>query len=407
MREREVWTVFAAFRNRRAAEHPVDTVVDILRDFGAVGAGDRPTPLGHWARHELEGRIPPVVTPELPAREFLAYLASLAEGDDIWDVTTRWLREGHEVAAARELLLAAQDATPAERIAAVDAVGIIDDVIGGEAILALWHQASQFPGVGPHARAALAELGEAPDQSLEDRAWLAVEFAADSLSNSGVEDAWYEIQGAVTTGTGTDASVADITAFAWGSGHPAAGELAEAFAAAYGETGLQVPVYQLKISVRHTDVWRRVLVAANATLGDLHRVIRAVLGWGTEHLHRFDLGGGLRFSDPFYGLEMCGDEDSVRLNRAFPEPKVKITYVYDLGDDWRHDIVLEKVVGGDVGRSHPVCVGGAGDNPLEDYNPEYPEEPVPFDRDAINRRLARIGPAAGAPVPDETYEKDE
>ncbi|MFD8527172.1 hypothetical protein ACFV0L_07140 [Streptosporangium canum] len=36
----------------------------------------------------------------------------------------------------------------------------------------------------------------------------------------------------------------------------------------------------------------------------------------------------------------------------------------------------------------PVCVGGKGDNPIEHYDPEYPEEPVPFDQDAVTKRLA-------------------
>jgi hypothetical protein len=36
------------------------------------------------------------------------------------------------------------------------------------------------------------------------------------------------------------------------------------------------------------------------------------------------------------------------------------------------------------------CTAGHGDNPPEDYNPEFPEDPVPFDREAINKTLRRL-----------------
>jgi hypothetical protein len=390
MREREVWTLFSSFQNKRAPVHPVDTVLDILGDFGAVGGSRHVTPLGRWARHELESRIPPVVTPELPARELLAYLASLDEREDFWEIAYRWLREGEEEAAARELLLVAQDATPAERIAAFNTADHIGNIIGDEAASALWHEVSRLPGVGPHARAALSDLGEVPELGPEDTAWLTVEFALDSLTRSGTEEAWYAIQDALPEDIDIDGVVALIRA----SGHPGADELAEALAAAYGATGLRAPVYQLKISVRRLGAWRRVLVAADATLGELHQMIQEVLGWGTDHLHMFRVDGEHCYSDPYFELDMCGDEDSIRLSRALPGPKSKIEYVYDLGDDWRHDIVLEKVQDDDLGRAHPVCVGGAGANPVEDEDPDDPEEPAPFDQDAINRRLARMGTKA-------------
>jgi hypothetical protein len=43
--------------------------------------------------------------------------------------------------------------------------------------------------------------------------------------------------------------------------------------------------------------------------------------------------------------------------------------------------------------AHPVCVGGRGDHPLEDYNPDYPDDPVPFDQEAVNRKLQKLARA--------------
>ncbi len=38
----------------------------------------------------------------------------------------------------------------------------------------------------------------------------------------------------------------------------------------------------------------------------------------------------------------------------------------------------------------PVCVGGQGDAPVEDWNPEYDRGSTPFDVAEINRRLAQV-----------------
>jgi hypothetical protein len=35
-------------------------------------------------------------------------------------------------------------------------------------------------------------------------------------------------------------------------------------------------------------------------------------------------------------------------------------------------------------------VAGRGDAPIEDWNPEFPEEPSPFDADELNRHLAGL-----------------
>ncbi len=76
----------------------------------------------------------------------------------------------------------------------------------------------------------------------------------------------------------------------------------------------------------------------------------------------------------------------MRLHRAFPHPKAAISYTYDLGATWRHQIVLEKVLD-DHPLEPPRCIAGKRDNPVE-Y--DYPEDPVPFDADAINRKLRNL-----------------
>ena len=35
-----------------------------------------------------------------------------------------------------------------------------------------------------------------------------------------------------------------------------------------------------------------------------------------------------------------------------------MTYEYDFGDDWQHEVVLEKILRVETELPHPVCLGG-------------------------------------------------
>lgn len=143
--------------------------------------------------------------------------------------------------------------------------------------------------------------------------------------------------------------------------------------------------YQLKIVLRHVRpaCWRRVVMPASATLGELHEVIQVAFAWGGDHLHGFTIGR-YRYGDPYFDFEY--DEYKTSLAAAFARARKPITYSYDFGDDWRHEITLEKVV--EPVATHPVCVGGRGDVPVEDS-----DEPawLAFDQADINAGLARLG----------------
>ncbi len=58
-------------------------------------------------------------------------------------------------------------------------------------------------------------------------------------------------------------------------------------------------VYQIKVTLNAISppVWRRILVADNTTLLDLHQVIQDVFGWMDYHLHEFTIRG-LTYGDP-------------------------------------------------------------------------------------------------------------
>jgi hypothetical protein len=146
--------------------------------------------------------------------------------------------------------------------------------------------------------------------------------------------------------------------------------------------------YQLKIALHHVRpaCWRRVLMPASATLGELHEVIQIAFAWDDDHLHGFTVGRR-RYGDPYFDVEH--DEHKTTLATAFARARGPITYIYDFGDDWRHQITREKVLEPAPTSTHPICVDGRGDAPAEDCG----DEPawITFDQAGINTQLARLG----------------
>ncbi len=177
------------------------------------------------------------------------------------------------------------------------------------------------------------------------------------------------------------------------SGHPEAGYVAssvEAFAASGAPLTIRQGV-QLKVALKNAKppVWRSVQLPLTATLGDLHAAIQVLFGWDGDHLHVFH-ASGVRYSDPFYELEETEDEEDARLRDAFPPGGPKVTYVYDFGADWVHEITRQKMVTLEPGQDYPVCVASGGNSPVEYPSGDEPEEPEPFDQAAVNTALTGI-----------------
>jgi len=361
---------------RHGRVHPAGAALALLRLFGAI-RGTELTPLGAWVHAELRKIVPPQITPELPAADLLEQLAGTDE-IDAWNRARRWFGDRTREQIVTELVPSAADASPAEQITAIT---LISD-LGDKAVTALRTTEPMPANLAAHTRllAHQHELAPMPDTS--DLVWLATEYTHADLAHHGVAAARY---------TATDAlHHADIDLGTGGidrivnSGHPHAAAVAEALATV---AGTAVPVQQLRISLSG-QCWRRVLIAENATLETLHHVIIALFGWDDDHLHIFTVGRR-HYADSLHGLEETVPEHTMRLHQALPHSKATISHTYDLGASWKHEILLEKVLH-DHPLPQPECVTGKGDNPIEYYDPDEPEDPVPFDAEAINTRLHKL-----------------
>jgi hypothetical protein len=177
-------------------------------------------------------------------------------------------------------------------------------------------------------------------------------------------------------------------------------------------------IYQLKIGLKglKPPVWRRIQVADATTLNELHLMIQEIMDWENYHLHQFTIGRTFYGQpQPDYGLEFK-NENPVKLSQVISGEKFKFLYTYDFGDDWEHEILVEKILPPADGVSYPICLTGKRACPPEDcggiwgykemlealQDPEHPEyetyqdwidedfDPEAFDLDEINQRLKRF-----------------
>lgn len=126
-------------------------------------------------------------------------------------------------------------------------------------------------------------------------------------------------------------------------------------------------VYQLKITLRgiRPPIWRRVRAPGTTRLAGLHDVIQTVFGWTDSHLHQFVIAGRT-YGQPDDFDELVEDESGVSLAQAAGTRTKRFLYVYDFGDNWEHDVLVEKVLASGSGSDRPLCLGGRRHRPPED-----------------------------------------
>jgi hypothetical protein len=368
---------------------PLAGLVALLAEFGAV-AGDRGkpliTPLGCWAAGHLAAGLPGLADPSLSASEMIAELARFGDEEQRDHVVWGWLAERQPAETAREILTAAEGMSPLLRVMAV---GVVQRL--GEDALPAWRELTAAPRVGPHARAVLATWDQGPEPTDADWDWLAVEAAAAALQDKGPDEALSRVWEGMP-GADLDTCLAKVQA----TGHPDAAELSQEVAefAASGAPCSIDQVAELKVSLSGSrpPIWRRVRLPVMATLGDLHDVIQVVFGWDGDHLHVFQ-AGKKQYSDPLMDLDETRNEEAIGLRDAMARNAGKISYTYDLGACWEHEITLEQTLPRDRGQDYPVCVAYKGDSPVEYWCEDDPEEPEPFDLAEVSRKLAALGEA--------------
>ncbi|MEV1318528.1 plasmid pRiA4b ORF-3 family protein [Micromonospora arborensis] len=131
------------------------------------------------------------------------------------------------------------------------------------------------------------------------------------------------------------------------------------------KSGPAAPIYQLKVGLREAKppIWRRLELPADTSLEDLHGIIQVAFGWHDSHLHVFETAyGDFGVADRELGHRA---EAPVTLEQVAPGVGDRFKYTYDFGDDWTHEIVVEKVLPRQP-IAYPRCTGGRRAAPPED-----------------------------------------
>jgi hypothetical protein len=210
-----------------------------------------------------------------------------------------------------------------------------------------------------------------------------------------------------------------------------------------------VVTYRVRADLKGTrpPLWRRLELASDLFLDQVHQVLQVAFGWTNSHLHQF--GSGPAPYDPSTEHYLCpfqvddgGEgvpEDEVRLDEVLADPGDKLFYEYDFGDGWEHTIKLEAILPRPASAPRALCTNGRRDGPAEDCggagsyelisaatdlaHPDHgdalaeyidcyggdadPDDmrPTPFDIDEVNDVLGRLdlasepSPAAGEGSP--------
>jgi yecA family protein len=131
------------------------------------------------------------------------------------------------------------------------------------------------------------------------------------------------------------------------------------------------PVFQLKINLQgaRPPIWRRIQVPGDTTLARLHKVIQLCMGWTDSHLHQFFIDHSCYSSpdmDDMADSHTAKDEGQFTLQALQNKILPGFQYIYDFGDDWLHQIAIEKVLGPEEGKPYPILLTGKRACPPED-----------------------------------------
>jgi yecA family protein len=174
--------------------------------------------------------------------------------------------------------------------------------------------------------------------------------------------------------------------------------------------------YQLKITLNGSkpEIWRRLRLPSDTNLAMLHQILQITMGWEDYHLHEF-LRSKKRYGPPMDEFETnILNEYEYNLDQLLQREGDHLTYTYDFGDNWEHEVLLEKI----TPRHNDAaaqCTAGGRACPPEDCggiygyarmlkllrkpaHEEYEEilewlgddfDPGAFDKQSVNRALQR------------------
>ncbi len=135
-----------------------------------------------------------------------------------------------------------------------------------------------------------------------------------------------------------------------------------------------VQIYKLRVTLQHIepDIYRTLVVPSSFSLREFHELLQCAFGWENCHLHAFRDPKGVTYTsaqEGMFAMEM-GEDDiddaSVQLKEVLRAKGGRLSYEYDFGDGWEHEVVLLEKGRPNGKELYPSVVDGARNCPPED-----------------------------------------
>jgi Plasmid pRiA4b ORF-3-like protein len=138
----------------------------------------------------------------------------------------------------------------------------------------------------------------------------------------------------------------------------------------HGMTGSDdIAILRIELEDIEPLIWRRIAVRTSMNLKAVHRVIQAAMGWLDCHLWEFTANerkySVLIPNDPDWNARI-NNAATTKLSALLATGVEGISYIYDIGDNWQHRIIIEKLKSAEPGVLYPQFLGGERRCPPED-----------------------------------------
>jgi hypothetical protein len=157
----------------------------------------------------------------------------------------------------------------------------------------------------------------------------------------------------------------------------------------------QKQLYVLKVALSHDkSTWRRIEILGSQSLDTLHEIIFEAFDRYEPHMYSFFMtkaGSKSRsrfaqakeYTHPFAveagmagDLKAIGDASKTALSDLGLKVKGKFEYLFDFGEDWLHEVTVEKIVDIFPDHDYPIITKKKGESPsqYEDYEEEEEDD---------------------------------
>ncbi|MCF6311547.1 MAG: plasmid pRiA4b ORF-3 family protein [Verrucomicrobiales bacterium] len=132
-------------------------------------------------------------------------------------------------------------------------------------------------------------------------------------------------------------------------------------------------VIRVDLKAAKPPIWRRITLPVDASFFDLHCAIQNAMGWGSMHLHCFDVKtqyANTNIQIPNHFNDAWSDAPSeneyhIKILDVVEQGHLQFSYTYDFGDCWEHKIKIEKTIESDSIHPLPTILTGKGACPPE------------------------------------------